>query len=58
MAMRLYRQTRAESLRADTWGAAASLLLPHGCRETSGVFKGYATMPWHTPLAPEAPVAG
>ena len=24
----------------------------------SGVFKGYATMPWHTPLAPEAPVAG
>ena len=24
----------------------------------SGVFKGYATMPWHTPLAPGAPVAG
>ena len=24
----------------------------------SGVFKGYATMPWHTPLASEAPVAG
>ena len=25
---------------------------------TSGVFKGYATMPWHTPLASEAPLAG